>query len=162
MPEFTRSYFGRSVDAYIMALPEPGFEGQAGLRFQNNTKVATGIQKLAQIYMITLLTAVGSRLLAPLEGTLLGNLVLGGVTPLEDRIRHIVNIANLEARQAIFNDQEDIIDQELEVAPDDELLTSSIVVDLQIPDRTQVNVTVMLETAAGDARLFVVPLPLVP
>lgn len=162
MVDFTRNYVGRFVDVYFMDLPESSFEGQAGLKFQSNVKVCSGIQKLAQIYTITLLSAVGSRLLAVTEGTSLGSLVLGGVTPLIPQIRHIVNIGNLQARRAILEDQADQVDQELETIPDDELLTNARIVDLTIPDRTVIQVTVALTTAADETRVFVVPLPLVP
>jgi len=162
MVEFTKNYFGRSIDAYIADLPEPSFEGKAGLRFQSNVKVASGIQKLAQIYMITLFTAVGSKLLAPTEGTAIGNLVLGGVTPIKEQIRFQINIGNLEAQSLILQEQADLEDQGIEDIPDDETLIASQITDLQIPDRSTVRVTVLLTTAAGDARLFTVPLPLVP
>ena len=162
MVDFTRNYVGRAVDAYIMDLPEPPFEGQAGLRFQSNVKVATGIQKLAQLYTILLFTATGSKLLVPTDGTALGDLVLGGVTPLREQIRFQVNIGNLEAKSMILEDQEDLIDQGIEDIPDDELLDTSQVVGLEIPDRSTVIVTVLLTTVAGDSRLFTVPLPLVP
>jgi hypothetical protein len=159
---FTRNYFGRHVDPYILDLPEPGFEGAAGLQFQANVKVCSGIQKVAQIYAITLLGAVGSKLVAPTEGTILGDLLLGGVTPLENLIRHIVNIGNAEALAAILANQEDVLDNALEAIPDDELLVQAEIDELTIIDRTQVFVTVNLTTADGADRLFVVPLPLVP
>ena len=47
---FTRNYFGRHVDVYWMDLPEPGFEGAAGLEFQANTKVCSENEKINQIY----------------------------------------------------------------------------------------------------------------
>ena len=161
MADFTSSYFGRYVDVYVMALPEPGFEGEADLRFGSITKVCSGIQKLAQLYMINLLTAVGSKLLAPTDGSGVGNLVIGGSSPGVTRLRHIINIGNAQTVDLILGNQADILDAGTEPIPDDELLIAATPISVDVTQCDSASFTVLLETAA-DVGTFVIPLPLVP
>ena len=159
---FSTSYFGRYVDLYIMGVPEPSFEGRAALTFDPNVRVCTGLQKLIQIYMITILTAVGSKLLAPDDGTLVGGLVVGGIMPLSTLITHQVNIANAQAIDQILTDQGDILSEGLEPIPDDELLVTASGVEVDVVSCAEFSFTVQLDNVAGDTATFVVPLSLVP
>ena len=159
---FSTNYFGRHVDVYIADLPEPDFEGEMGLRFGSNVKVATGLQKLVQIYVITLFTAVGSKLLAPTEGTTVGSLAVGRQSPGTGQLRHVINIGNAEALDQILEDQGTILSEGTEPIPDDELLSSATPLDISVPSCDQVDFTVLLESAAGESAVFVIPLPLVP
>jgi len=146
---------------YLLELPEPSFTGKAALKFPEKVKVTTGIQKLAQQYVITLFTAPGSDTVEPLIGTTIGEVLLGGIAPVEEEIRHFINIGNSEAEEQIATDQQDVLDAGLESIPEDEQLASATVLDVRIRDKTRVEFDVLLTTVAGDSRAYIVPLPIV-
>jgi len=152
-----KNYTGRKVDLFIMDLRVPQFDGEAGLKLSDPVRITTGIQKLVQIYMITFLTAVDSKVLDRTAGTAVGDLVVGGVTPSEDAIRHLINISAVEAQAQILEQQEDLVDGG-EVIPDDELLETAQLTGLAILNRTDVRVDVTIVTVAGDLFQFVVPI----
>lgn len=160
IPKFSSNYFGRNVDVFVLETPEPTFRGQASLKFPTNPKICTGIQKLAQIYIITLFTAVESKLLNPTEGTAIGDLVLGTLAFIEEEIRHILNIGNSEAQDLIIENQTDLLDIGLEEIPEDEQLDSSNILDIRVIDKSKVEFDVELNSVAGESRIFIIPLPL--
>lgn len=164
MVDFAVSYFNRNVDVYIMDLPEPSFEGSAKLTFQASRggKTCAGLQKLAQVYLITLLTGLGSRLSAPSTGTPLGNLTIGTSNIESQTIRHLVNISHAIAVDEIKAEQSNLASSGLEQLPDDESLASAAILNLEVADCSSVSMTVLLTSEAGTSVTFVVPLTVVP
>jgi hypothetical protein len=130
-------------------------EGKVTLSFSDTPKVVTGIQKLAQQYAVTLLTELSSVLADPTFGTEPAGLI--GISNVNaDQIKQRLQIAVFDAFTLT---RDSILEEEAsgQVVPDDEAITNAEIIDLNI-NRDRVSVTVKIETRAGTARVYVIPL----
>lgn len=153
----TFNYSGRTVDLFIMDLPEDTFAGEAQLKISTPVRICTGAQKLVQIFLIQFLTGIGTKTLDPTWGTAIGDEVIGLIVPDEDTMRHLINISNVETRDQILEQQNDLVDADVEI-PDDEFLVESSIEEVLIVNVDDVRVKIYLETQAGAGVEFVVPI----
>ena len=140
----SKNYSGHQIDVLVLDVPD-SIEGAVPPAFSNNFRIAAGLQKLAQIYIIKLFTALESKVLDKERGTAIGDLLVGQVSTTEDFLNHIINVGHVETVAEIFEDQELRIDDD-KVIPDDEFLVEADLVDLVILDPSSVKFTVRITT----------------
>ena len=130
--------------------------GKIELSFSDTPKICTGIQKLAQIFTVTLLTKSGS----VLADSTFGTEQIGEI----GKSNNILETVQQAAQLAVFNAYASIRDEQVQIQalgtfiPTDEIITNAQVTDLVITKDT-VNLQVKLSTVAGANRDYIIPVP---
>lgn len=148
-----QKYAGRTVDLLAYHRPkQPQQPVVPQLATAAGSQVVTGIQKLAQAFLLELLTERGSMPYRPQAGThFIGRLARG----------HFRNEYDLSAAfaAAVTDIQINLALTEDETTPEDERLASA---ELQSAVITQgkVQLVVRIHSLAGDSRELILPLPI--
>lgn len=150
-------YSNRKVD--VLALDGAFNDGTFQLDqkiYANGGKVCAGIQKLAQRWLIEFLTPLGSIPYLTDRGCDFINKVRSG------RIR-----SEVDATMA-FNFARDKVATSLKkedsegTYPDDEKYSEAVLLGIQVVAGSKLSLSVRIDSVAGDKRVFVVPLDVVP
>jgi hypothetical protein len=119
-------------------------------------KIVAGAQKLAQRFIVLFTTTLGSDKFNTDFGTKLTDAAKYGNTTGYTDIELMANMANEQARDAIFAADADT--DTYGAIPDDEKLANSWISDVVVDKDTRtVRIYVSIVTAAGEAITFVVP-----
>lgn len=149
-------YQGRRFD--LCALPGARSAGESQLTqslFVDGGAVCTGIQKLAQRWVLELLTEQGSMALHLADrGCTFMTAVRSGRLRQELDVSTEFNFSAAEVRQRL-------LDEETDDMPDDERLESATLQQLSLLPGTIV-LSVLITSLAGDAASLVLPLPVLP
>lgn len=153
----TNNYSGRKVDILALdgAFNDSVFPMEQTL-YSNGSKVCSGIQKLAQRWLIEFLTPLGSIPYLPNRGSNFIYKVRSG------RIR-----TELDARLA-FNFARDSVAVNLKREdvegkyPEDEQYKDAVLLAIQVMMGRSLNMSVRIDSVADASRVFVVPLNVVP
>ncbi len=114
MALLTSNYSGRTIDILMLTVEQNGI-GEVELYLDSPIKVCTGLQKLAQRFIILLLN----------DNTLLGEMLKSGNIPQESLIKNYIIISIKDARNAIITEQDNN-------TPDDEYLIEADLGELNI------------------------------
>jgi len=152
----TKSYAGHQVDIEALKHVERMLRIQRVHPDVNtNPRIVAGIEKAVQRYAKLFLTHIGSIKLAPEVGSTLVHSALSGQIPNLTYLSHLYSIANINARNAITNDDES---DAFGSIPDDERITNTELVDMELDYKTAtVRIHVKITTAAGDSFTFIIP-----
>jgi hypothetical protein len=156
----TTDYTGRQVDimAFTGAFSDKQFELDQILYNDTNPsgQVCAGIQKLVQRWVIELLTPLGSMPYLTNRGSAFLNTIRSGKIRSELDATLIFNFAN---EQVAYNlRQED----NAGTYPDDEKYGSVDLLGVQVITGSKMTISVRINSVAGAARVFVVPVAVVP
>jgi hypothetical protein len=150
----TGDYIGRKIDV----LAWRGGKATGVVRLEQSLadqdssgEICTGIQKLAQRFLIELLTEVGTIRYAPGRGTEFLRRVRQGFVRTEADLRAVFALAELAARTNLTAEEDD------DDPPDERYRSAALAGVLIAPQ--QVTMTVQLKSRAEVAE-FIVPLPL--
>lgn len=153
----TNDYSGRKVDVLALdgAFNDSVFPMNQTL-YSENGKVCAGIQKLAQRWLIEFLTPLGSIPYLKSRGCDFINKVRSG------RIRTEVDAA------LVFNFAKEKVANNLRkedaegTYPDDEMYANVELLAIKVNIGVGLSMSVRIDSIAGDARVFVLPLDVVP
>lgn len=149
----TTNYSNRTVDLLLLQLvEEPKADAIVHPDVSNQPHMTTGIEKLVQRFTLLFLTQVGTIKNCEDEGTeFLSALGSGNIYDI-NTLRAAASAANKAVFTQIRNEDIDLD------TPDDELLESSVISDLEL-DRSKatVYVTITLTTAAGEKYTYTTP-----
>ena len=154
----TTDYSGRKVDILALdgAFNDVVFQLDQNLYSSNGSKVCAGIQKLAQRWLIEFLTPAGSMPYMTDRGCDFINKVRSG------RIR-----TELDATMA-FNFAKERVGFNLRKEdragsfPEDEQYKEATLDGIRVDIGSKLTLSVIIDSVAGDKRVFVVPLNVVP
>lgn len=156
----TTDYTGRQVD--ILALTGPFSDKQFELdqvlynKEKPSGQVCAGIQKLAQRWVMEFLTPIGSIPYLPQRGSVFLNNVRSGKIRTELDATLLFNFAKDQVEYNLI--QED----KAGTYPDDERYASVDLLGVQVITGDKMTISVRINSVAGDARVFVVPVAVVP
>ena len=150
-------YAGRTVDLLllktILNVPVAGKRVELDVsNVSGEPMIVSGVEKMAQRYVIAFLNAMGSTKFRPDHGTDIVPRVATGLVYSIATLESAAAEANmLAARQLSMADAD-------EDTPDDERLVSSEVTNLEfIRERSRIRISVKLTTAAGDSYVYIIP-----
>ena len=150
-------YAGRTVDLLLLKtiLNVPVVGKRVELDVSNvsgEPMIVSGVEKMAQRYVIAFLNAMGSTKFRPDHGTDIVPRVATGLVYSIATLESAAAEANmLAARQLSMADAD-------EDTPDDERLVSSEVTNLEfMRERSRIRISVKLTTAAGDSYVYIIP-----
>ena len=150
-------YSGRTVDLLLLKtiLNVPVVNKRVDLDVAGEPMIVTGIEKMAQRFVVAFINAIGSTKFRDGHGTDLIPLAARGM---------IYNMATLETAAAAANlsalNQLMEADGEAEDTPDDERITESEVENLEFSqENARVRISIRLTTAAGKSYVYVIPVP---
>jgi len=150
-------YIGRSVDVLAYWLPGQDSSGLLTLELLaqgEGGRIVTGVQKLAQRFLMRMLTIKGSVKHWPDQGTYFMSDLLTG------RIRSLTDLASTFA-MALSEIQQQSAAEELQSDPDDEKLSTAELVSAEfLPDG--VSLTIRVTSVSGSHTEFIAPLTLAP
>lgn len=155
--KLTTNYTGREKDINIFPTVRPTVKGPQPTpgSFGKVSSYCAGIQKLAQRYLIALLTIRGSQPNFPNFGTnLLKQVNTGSVTTNGDLV-HIFNFANVSVISAFRSAQE-----KAKNIPMDEQLDTVVLNSVSVTVGNSVNYNISLYTNAGQTYDYVLPIPI--
>ena len=152
--KLSNSYAGHQIDILALDVPD-SIEGEVPPSFSNVFRICAGMQKVAQIYIIKLFTALESKLVDKTEGTVIGDLLLGRIAVGADFINDTISIGHVEAVSSILDDQEQRIDSGKTI-PDDENLQEATLISIENIDATKVKFTVGLDTLS-ESGVYIIP-----
>ena len=153
----TNDYSGRKVDVLALdgAFNDIVFPLDQKL-YTGSGKVCAGIQKLAQRWLIEFLTPLGSMPYLTDRGSDFINRVRSG------RIRNEVDATlafNFAKERVALN----LIKEDTAgTYPDDEKYADAVLLGIQVALGSKLSFSVRIDSVAGDKRIFVVPLDVVP
>lgn len=154
----TIDYSNRQVDIeWLQTIFEPSVDPvQLNLNFSTNSKIVTGMQKLAQRFTNVFLTFVGDVYFDPTYGTTFWKEILGGATQNIGKVKVVVVKAIAQAKRIV--DIENLDVDTFGDVPSDERLSKVQVLDVSI-DRFSGTVSIQLEirNVEGDAYTYVIP-----
>lgn len=150
-------YAGRAVD--LMAFQGATTAGPAPLQMAiglpgNSGTVATGVQKLAQRFLLELLTERGSMPYAAKRGCNFMTRLRAG------RLRTTVDVL-VEFSLAISQVETNLLADERSDDPPDERFAGAELLDVALGNGT-IRLQILLTTAAGRSRKFILPLGVLP
>lgn len=150
------NYVDRKKDISILQYPDATIVGAQDMRveFDLVTKYCSGIQKLAQKYVIILFTNIGSQKYYPDFGTEFLWTLQAGISP-TDKIAaaQIFNLASYDAVNTLKRHQ-----AERDNIPLDERIASASLEDISLYGGS-VSFSVQLNTEASTGVTFLIPLP---
>ena len=150
-------YSNRKVD--VLALDGAFNDGTFQLDqkiYSNGGKVCAGIQKLAQRWLIEFLTPLGSIPYLTDRGCDFINRVRSGRIRSEIDARMVFNFARDKVATSLKN--EDLSGD----YPDDEKYSDAVLLGIQVVAGSKLSMSVRIDSVAGDKRVFIVPLNVVP
>lgn len=156
----TTDYTGRQVD--ILALTGPFSDRQFELdqvlynKEKPSGQVCAGIQKLAQRWVMEFLTPIGSIPYLPQRGSVFLNNVRSGKIRTELDATLLFNFAKDQVEYNLI--QED----KAGTYPADERYASVDLLGVQVITGDKMTISVRINSVAGDTRVFVVPVAVVP
>ena len=146
--QVSSNYTGRTTDLMISST----FDGKWTWDFPSY--VVTGIQKLAQIFVVRFFTAENSKLMDPNDGTLFAENIYKLQSIDTATVIHYINVST---RQTL----EQMQDEEVESDPDDEKITDLSAYDISYDISAGIlSVYFSLETEAGTDYNFILPVKL--
>jgi hypothetical protein len=159
MSSTVANYVGRSVDA--LAFLDADYDNleeaqltQALVTTGNGGFIATGIQKLAQRYLLELLTGAGSMKFLPSRGTSFMPEGRQGIWKTAADVSQSFNVAEKTLKTNLMN-------EELDTDPDDEKYDVSTLDSIAVsPDEVVIKIT--LVSQAGTSRQLIAPITVSP
>jgi len=148
MLQLSYTYTGRSIDV-LMVDPPASITGAISLTYPRPSKICTGVQKLAQKFIIVLLTAPDTQPFEVGRGTLLGSMVHTSVAIRRNLIEHACLSSVKSARDTIVEDQTDD-------TPGDEYLIDAELKDFAFTANGGISFTVEMTTR--DNTVYIIPL----
>ena len=139
------NYTNRKIDIMI----SDNYTDKLNLKFSN--QVVTGIQKLVQIYIISLLTNIGSKLTNLLEGTKILSDLMN--TNISGNIKAII-------RSGIANTNEYIINNQTLITNNDEKLLDCKLNNFTVNNDT-VNIQLSIISVANTGYTFILPVKII-
>jgi len=133
-------------DIWVFSATEK-LEGELILKTGNNLKQVTGIEKLVNMFSVMFLTAFGSDITYPSEGTLLSQMIGGNSFKI---LNKALVLASLQDAVKIVKSEQDT------TTPSDESLDTIELLDLFIEADT-ISIKVALTSDAGELRIIVFP-----
>lgn len=124
-------------------------EGELQLSFGNAAKQVQGIEKLANIFVHTFLTDLGSDLVYSDTGSTLAEVLGSNIYLNSELLRAIIRLSVREVENIMIEDQD-------ETLPDDERLSSATLLDFSVISDT-ISIRVEITSEAGELRTIVVP-----
>lgn len=140
-----------NYDIYFQIVPEAAYSGSAFFSFgQQRSLGVRGIQKLVDMFVLYLMTPVGTDPLDATRGTDLPNLIGSnvGVSDAQDILALSVN----KTVQAIQGYQTGA-----EIADDERLATATITEFIDIPEAPGFAAQIFVENVAGEGLTFLLP-----
>ena len=149
-------YIGRTID--VLAFRGGGQYGdtllsQSLASATDTGEICTGLQKLAQRFLIVLLTEKGSVKYFPEQGTEFMISLGQGRVHNETDMRAVVGLAMQELNTQMLEDETD-------TDPDDERFAGAELVSLTVVPG-YVNLTISIRSRAGSAASIILPIPIV-
>ena len=144
------NYANRTIDMSMFTAPEGG-EGLVKLKLEKPGKIVTGKQKLAQRFIILMLTAQTSVFINSEQGTLVGDFLAGYEMPRKSVLQSYFILAIKGVRNIITRDQDDTV-------PDDEYLIDASMDSFDVSSGGNIFCGVELETRDGET--YIVPITL--
>lgn len=149
------NYSGRTVDLLLLktVLKVPVSNHRVRIDADGTPMIVSGVEKMVQRYALAFINAIGSTKFRPGHGTYLIPDVAEGRVYDMSTLTATASEANFMARDQIVK-----ADSEESDTPDDERLVDSEVYDLKMSvDRSSVDVSVRLTSAAGDEYVYIIP-----
>jgi len=152
-------YVGRTVD--VLAFLDADYEGLSSSKLTqelmtsgNGGYVATGIQKLAQRYLLELLTSTGSMIYLPNRGSIFMTEARQGFWKTAADVRQSFNVSELTVRS-------NLLAEELPTDPADERYAGSTLDTISVSvDSVLIKIT--LTSQAGIKRELIAPITISP
>lgn len=116
------------------------------IKWEISNKLITGIVKLAQIFVIRLLTSFGSKAIDPNEGASFLKNISGNYK--NSRVRHVTNIAIAEVLSNMKEEDEAI--------EDDEKIEKANIISISKQGQ-DVSIEIEITSVAGDSVIAVLP-----
>jgi len=155
----TLDYTGRKVDvlAFDGAYSDGLFRLEQGLYgTYSSGKVCAGIQKLTQRWLIELLTPLGSLPYLPDRGSNFINQARSGRIRTEADASSAFQFAKDRVATNLINEDSE------GTYPNDEKYGGASLIAIKIETGSKLSLSVRLDSLAGESRVFVVPLTVVP
>jgi len=155
----TLDYTGRKVDvlAFDGAYSDGLFRLEQGLyATYSSGKVCAGIQKLTQRWLIELLTPLGSLPYLPDRGSNFINQARSGRIRTEADASSAFQFAKDRVATNLINEDSE------GTYPNDEKYGGASLIAIKIETGSKLSLSVRLDSLAGESRVFVVPLTVVP
>ena len=150
-------YSGRMVDLLVLKtiLNVPAVSQRVQVDVSDvygEPMIVTGVEKLAQRFLLTFVNAIGSTKFMDELGTNLVPNVAKGLVYNDSTLETVASEANLMASREIM-----LADKGLDT-PDDEKLVSSEVIGTEYSrSESRVKISVKLTTAAGTSYVYIIP-----
>lgn len=157
MRAYTTDYSKRQIDLeFMQTVTRPSDVIPLDLAFTTSSaKVVTGIQKMAQRYMIVLLTRLNDSYFAPEQGTTFWRDMMRGASQNPGRVNMAFNFASVDAVSQMQAEDGDSVFGSI---PDDERIVSAVLVDFDFNVETStLMLKVVLTNKQGDTYTYVLP-----